>query len=116
MDSICYRFFWSINYIHSTNQSRIQNCITAYEFIDNRIFYEREQALFSVYQNASFSVISSWLDIGSSVFKTWGGILEFTYNAFSLNDHMVSIDLIERLYWERIYQASQDLNNCINFS
>jgi hypothetical protein len=98
------------------NHARIQNCIAVHELIDNRIHFEREQALFSVYQNASFSVISSWLDIGSSVFKTWGGILEFTYNAFSLNDHMVSIDLIERLYWERIYQASQDLNNCINFS
>jgi len=98
------------------NQSRIQNCITVYEFIDNRIFYEREQALAAVYAEAGYSVIGSWLSMGASVLSTWGGIWGFTYDAYSLQDHRVSIDLIERLYWERSIQSLQDLNNCLNYS
>jgi len=98
------------------NQDRIQNCITAHEFLDNRLFYEREQALAAVYTGAGVTVIKSWLSMGASVLTTWGGVFGFINDVSSLEDHRVSIDLIERLYWERAIQSLQDLNNCINFS
>jgi hypothetical protein len=98
------------------NQGRIQNCITAHEFLDNRLFYEREQALAAVYLEAGATVIGSWLSMGASVFNTWGGVFGFTYDVYKLQDPRISIDLIERLHWERTIQALQDLNNCINFS
>jgi len=98
------------------NQDRIQNCITAHEFLDNRLFYEREQALAAVYTGAGVTVIKSWLSMGASVLTTWGGVFGFINDVSSLEDHRVGIDLIERLYWERIVQLLQDLNNCIHFS
>ncbi|MFY9159196.1 hypothetical protein [Aquirufa ecclesiirivi] len=103
---------------HAQNQDRIQNCIRAHEFIDSRIFYEREQALAAVYSNAGYAIIGAWLSGGASILTTWGGIWDFgtNYNAYSIEDHRVAIDIIERLYWERTIGALQDLNNCINFS
>jgi hypothetical protein len=98
------------------NQGRIQNCITAHEFIYDRIYYEREQALAAVFTGAGATVIGSWLSMGASALATWGGVFGFTYDLYTLQDHRVSIDLIERLYWERTIQSLQDLNNCINFS
>ena len=98
------------------NQGRIQSCITAHEFIDNRLNYEREQALAAVYTGAGVTVIKSWLSMGASVLTTWGGVFGFINDVSSLEDHRVSIDLIERLYWERTIQSLQDLNNCVNFS
>ena len=99
------------------NQGRIQSCITtAHEFLDNRLNYEREQALAAVYSGAGATVIGSWLSMGASVFNTWGGVFGFTYDVYKLQDPRISIDLIERLHWERTIQALQDLNNCINFS
>lgn len=108
----------AFNASNAQNQERIQNCIRAYEFIDSRIYYEREQALAAVYTNAGYAVIGAWLSMGASTLSTWGGIWGFaiSYNANSLEDHNVSISLIERLYWERTIAALQDLNNCINFS
>lgn len=72
----------------------------------------------AVYANAGYSIIGAWLSGGASILTTWGGIWEFgtNYNAYSIEDHRVAIDLIERLYWERTIAALQDLNNCINFS
>ena len=99
------------------NQGRIQSCITtAHEFLDNRLNYEREQALAAVYSGAGVTVIKSWLSMGASVLTTWGGVFGFINDVASLEDHRVGIDLIERLYWERSIQLLQDLNNCLNFS
>ena len=98
------------------NQGRIQNCITAHEFISDRLHIEREQALTDVYRVAGAKILIAWLSSGASVVGSWGGRLGFTYDVYSLEDHRVSIDLIETLYWERTIQNLQDLNNCINFS
>jgi hypothetical protein len=98
------------------NQGRIQNCITAHEFISDRLHIEREQALTDVYVGAGAKILISWLSSGASVLTTWGGVFGFINDVSSLEDHRVGIDLIERLHWERTIQALQDLNNCINFS
>ena len=98
------------------NQGRIQNCITAHEFISDRIYIEKEQAMRDVYRGAGVFVIGAWLSMGGNVLSTWGGMYDFLNHVSSLQDHRVSIDLIETLYWERKIQNLQDLNNCINFS
>jgi hypothetical protein len=98
------------------NQGRIQNCITAHEFIYDRLNIEREQALTDVYRGAGANIIIAWLSRGASELASWGGLLGFTYDVYSLQDYRVSIDLIETLYWERTVQLLQDLNNCLNFS
>lgn len=36
------------------NQGRIQNCITAHEFISDRLYIEKEQAMRDVYERRGF--------------------------------------------------------------
>ena len=49
------------------NQGRIQNCITAHEFISDRLHIEREQALTDVYVGAGAKILIAWLSSGASV-------------------------------------------------